>query len=88
MKFSTDRWNNVRPYVLAGVSYDHNFSSNQENSDDNFSGEFRMKTRNFMYELGVGVDRSLWWIRSPPSTPPHVNLASMDLTSVGEVHVH
>ena len=37
-KFSTDRWNNVRPYVLAGVSYDHNFSSNQDNSDDNFSG--------------------------------------------------
>ena len=67
LKFSTDRWNNVRPYVLAGVSYDHNFSSNQENSDDNFSGEFRMKTRNFMYELGVGVDIYLNFFKFSPS---------------------
>jgi len=66
-KFSSDRWNNVRPYVLAGVSYDHNFSSNQENSDDNFSGEFRMKTSNFMYELGVGVDIYLSFFKFSPS---------------------
>ena len=67
LKFSSDRWNNVRPYVLAGVSYDHNFSSNQENSDDNFSGEFRMKTSNFMYELGVGVDIYLSFFKFSPS---------------------
>ena len=66
-KFSSDRWNNVRPYVLAGVSYDDNFSSNQENSDDNFSGEFRMKTSNFMYELGVGVDIYLSFFKFSPS---------------------
>ena len=66
-KFSSDRWNNIRPYVLAGVSYDHNFSSNQENSDDNFSGEFRMKTSNFMYELGVGVDIYLSFFKFSPS---------------------
>ena len=66
-KFSSDRWNNVRPYVLAGASYDHNFSSNQENSDDNFSGEFRMKTSNFMYELGVGVDIYLSFFKFSPS---------------------
>jgi opacity protein-like surface antigen len=67
VKLSSDRWNNVRPYVLAGVSYDHNFSSNQENSDDNFSGEFRMKTSNFMYELGVGVDIYLSFFKFSPS---------------------
>jgi opacity protein-like surface antigen len=67
LKLSSDRWNNVRPYVLAGVSYDHNFSSNQENSDDNFSGEFRMKTSNFMYELGVGVDIYLSFFKFSPS---------------------
>ena len=66
-KFSTDRWNNVRPYVLAGVSYDHNFSSNQDNSDDNFSGEFRMKTSNFMYEFGIGVDVYLSFFKFSPS---------------------
>jgi opacity protein-like surface antigen len=67
LKLSSDRWNNVRPYVLAGISYDHNFSSNQENSDDNFSGEFRMKTSNFMYELGVGVDIYLSFFKFSPS---------------------
>jgi hypothetical protein len=66
-KFSTDRWNNVRPYVLAGVSYDHNFSSNQDNSDDNFSGEFRMKTGNFMYEFGIGIDIYLYFFKFSPS---------------------
>ena len=66
-KFSTDRWNNVRPYVIAGVSYDHNFSSNQDNSDDNFSGEFRMKTSNFMYEFGIGVDVYLSFFKFSPS---------------------
>ena len=67
LKFSTDRWNNLRPYVLAGISYDHNFSSNQENSDDNFSGEFRMKTSNFMYEFGVGIDVYLSFFKFSPS---------------------
>ena len=67
LKLSSDRWNNVRPYLLAGVSYDHNFSSNQDNSDDNFSGEFRMKTSNFMYELGVGVDIYLSFFKFSPS---------------------
>ena len=66
-KFSTDRWNNVRPYVIAGVSYDYNFSSNQDNSDDNFSGEFRMKKNNFMYEVGVGIDIYLYFFKFSPS---------------------
>ncbi len=35
LKFSTDRMDNVRPYVLAGISLDYNFSSNQENANDN-----------------------------------------------------
>lgn len=67
LKFSTDRWNNVRPYVLAGVSYDHNFSSNQDNQDDNLSGDFRMKTTNFMYEFGIGVDIYLYFFKFSPS---------------------
>ena len=67
LKFSTDRWNNVRPYVLGGISYDHNFSSNQNNSDDNFSGEFRMKTANFMYEVGIGIDIYLYYFKFSPS---------------------
>ena len=67
VKFSSNRWNNVRPYVLAGVSYDHNFSSNQNNQDDNFAGEFRMKTANFMYEVGFGIDIYLYYFKFSPS---------------------
>ena len=37
------------------------------NNFDNFSGEFRMKTRNFMYELGVGVDIYLNFFKFSPS---------------------
>jgi len=43
LKFSTNRLNNMRPYVIGGVSYDYNFSSNENNGDDNYEGEFRMK---------------------------------------------
>jgi len=66
LKLSTNRLNNFRPYVLGGVSYDYNFSSNQDNPDDNSSGEFRMKSHNFGYELGFGVDFYLpYFIFSP-----------------------
>lgn len=66
LKFSTDRLYNFRPYVLGGVSYDYNFSSNQDNPDDNSNGEFRMKKNNFTYEIGIGVDLYLpYFIFSP-----------------------
>lgn len=67
LKFSTDRMDNVRPYVLGGISFDHNFSSNEKNADDNASGEFRMKSSNFMYEVGVGVDIYLNFFKFSPS---------------------
>ena len=66
-KFSTDRIGNVRPYLLGGVSYDYNFSSNEANQDDNSAGEFRMKTSNFMYEVGIGMDFYLYYFKFSPS---------------------
>jgi outer membrane protein W len=66
LKFNTNRYNNIRPYAIGGVSYDYNFSSNQDNPDDNYEGEFRMKKSNFMYELGLGIDFYLpYFIFSP-----------------------
>ena len=66
LKFSTDRLYNFRPYVVGGLSYDYNFSSNQDNPDDNSNGEFRMKKNNFTYEIGIGVDLYLpYFIFSP-----------------------
>ncbi len=67
LKFSTDRYKNIRPYVLGGVSYNYNFSSNEANQDDNSAGQFRMKTSNFMYELGVGIDIYLYFFKFSPS---------------------
>ena len=66
-KFSTDRYKNIRPYILGGVSYDYNLSSNEKNQEDNSAGEFRMKTHNFMYEIGVGVDFYLYYFKFSPS---------------------
>lgn len=65
-KFSTDRLRNIRPYVLGGISMDYNFSSN-ENADDNFEGQFRTKTTNFMYEVGIGIDIYLYFFKFSPS---------------------
>lgn len=67
LKLSTNRLNNIRPYVIGGVSYDYNFSSNQNNSKDNFEAEFRTQTHNFMYEVGVGVDFYLYFFKFTPS---------------------
>jgi hypothetical protein len=66
-KFSTNRYKNIRPYILGGVSYDYNLSSNEMNQEDNSAGEFRMKTHNFMYEIGVGVDFYLYYFKFSPS---------------------
>lgn len=66
VKLNTDRLNNIRPYIIGGVSYDYNFSSNQDNPDDNSNGEFRMKKSNFTYEIGAGIDFYLpYFIFSP-----------------------
>ncbi len=67
LKFSTNRIHNMRAFVIGGFSYDYNFSSNQNNPADNLSGEFRMKTNNFMYEIGVGVDLYLYFFKFSPS---------------------
>ena len=67
LKYSTERLDNMRAYVIGGVSYDYNFSSNQNNTSDNFDREFRMKRHNYMYEVGVGVDLYLYYFKFSPS---------------------
>jgi len=67
LKLSTDRMDNIRPYVLAGLSLDYNFSSNQKNANDNSGGEFRMKSFNYMYEVGIGIDIYLNYFKFSPS---------------------
>lgn len=67
LKLSTNRLNNIRPYVIGGVSYDYNFSSNEKNGKDNFEREFRMTAHNFMYEVGIGVDFYMYFFKFTPS---------------------
>lgn len=67
LKLSTDRLDNVRPYIIGGLSFDYNFSSNEKNGEDNAGGEFRMKSNNFMYEVGIGVDIYLYFFKFSPS---------------------
>ena len=67
LKLSTNRLDNMRAFVIGGVSYDFNFSSNEKNVNDNSQGEFRMKKSNFMYEVGVGVDIYLYYFKFSPS---------------------
>ena len=67
LKFSTNRMNNIRPYFIGGVSYDLNFSSNEQNGKDNSEGEFRMTTHNFMYEVGFGMDFYMYFFKFTPS---------------------
>ena len=56
VRFSTKRLNNVRPFISGGVATTINLSSNEDNPDDNFSGNFRTTTNPFFYELGIGID--------------------------------
>lgn len=69
VKISTNRLNNIRPYMIGGVSYDHNFSSNEDNANDNTDdiNGFRMTTNNFMYEIGFGMDFYFPYFKFSPS---------------------
>ena len=39
VKFSTKRLNNIKPFVVAGVSRSFNLSSNEDNPEDNEQGQ-------------------------------------------------
>jgi len=67
LKYSANRYNNLRPYILGGLSTSFNLSSNQNNPEDNSNGTFRLKTNTFYYELGIGIDFYLQYFKFSPS---------------------
>lgn len=67
LKFSTTRINNFKPFVVGGVSTSLNLSSNENNPDDNYDGQFRMTTNNYYYEIGFGIDLYLYYFKFTPS---------------------
>ena len=67
LKYNAKRYNNLRPYILGGLSTSFNLSSNQNNPEDNSNGTFRLKTNTFYYELGIGIDFYLQYFKFSPS---------------------
>lgn len=66
LKFNSDRYRNLRAYLVGGFAYEHNLSGDENNDEDNKDGVFRMKESNFSYELGIGMDFFLpYFIFSP-----------------------
>lgn len=67
IKFSTKRINNIKPFIVGGVSTALNLSSQQGNPDDNSNNTFRVTKNNLYYELGIGIDLYLTWFKFSPS---------------------
>ena len=67
LKFSSKRIDNFRPYLLGGISSSFNLSSNQNSPEDNKNDVFRLKTLNFYYELGFGIDFYFQYFKFSPS---------------------
>ena len=67
IKYSAKRYNNIKPYVLGGLSTSFNLSGNQNSPEDNNNGVFRLKTNTFYYELGFGIDFYLRYFKFSPS---------------------
>lgn len=67
VKFSTKRLNNIKPFVVGGVSTSLNLSSSENHPDDNSSGRFRMTDSTLYYELGFGIDIYLYYFKFTPS---------------------
>ena len=67
IKYSAKRYNNIKPYVLGGLSTSFNLSGNQNSPEDNNNGVFRLKTNSFYYELGFGIDFYLQYFKFSPS---------------------
>ncbi len=67
LKFSTKRINNIKPFIIGGVSTSINLSSNENNPEDNEQGQFRMTKNTSYYELGFGIDFYLYYFKFTPS---------------------
>lgn len=63
VKFSANRLNNFRPFVVGGVSTSINLSSNENNPE----AFIRMTTNNYFYEIGVGIDLYFYYFKLSPT---------------------
>jgi len=67
LKISTKRIDNIKPFVVVGMSRSFNLASNENNPEDNYEGQFRMTSGTGYYELGFGIDLYLYYFKFSPS---------------------
>jgi hypothetical protein len=67
LKVSTKRINNLKPFIIGGVSTSINLSSNEDHPEDNSNGQFRSTKSTNFYELGFGIDLYLYYFKFTPS---------------------
>lgn len=67
LRLNTRRLNNVRPHISFGVATATNLSSNEDNPDDNFAGQFRTTSSPIFYEIGIGMDFYLFYFKFTPT---------------------
>lgn len=67
LKMSTKRFNNIKPFVVAGIYTAINLGAKEDSLEDNTSGEFRMKKNVYGYELGFGIDFYTEYFKFTPS---------------------
>ena len=67
LKISTKRLNNIKPFIVVGMSTSLNLSSNEGNPEDNRQGQFRSTKSTNYYELGFGIDLYLFYFKFTPS---------------------
>lgn len=67
LKFSTKRINNLKPFIVGGVSSSFNLSSSEKHPEDNRVGRFRMTSNTLYYEIGFGIDFYMFYFKFTPS---------------------
>lgn len=67
VKFSTKRLNNIKPFVVGGLSNSFNLSANEDHPEDNSAGRFRMMSSALNYEIGFGIDIYMYFFKFTPS---------------------
>lgn len=67
VKISTKRFNNLKPFLVAGGYTAINLGAKEDSLEDNSSGEFRMVKNVYGYELGFGIDIYTEYFKFTPS---------------------
>lgn len=68
IKISTRRLNNIRGFILGGVSYNYNFTAKKNNNDNgNNPRDFELKQHTLVGEVGIGASFYFPYFKFSPS---------------------